>query len=472
MNTTPFTSQNPSLDSLLPVAPPSAASVTTSSTPTQNVRFNQSAPPPLNTDQETALTAAIDWLNDPNAGPFFILQGFAGTGKTFTVKHLVDRVKGRFVFSAPTNKATKVLRESFSGTGYKPDCRTIYSLLGLRLEANGEIKELTAAKRGPEEEPLDLSTFKAVIVDEASMLPLMLLRDHITKAANETGARFLFMGDPAQLPPVKEPRSPVWGLTAHGIPTQVLTKVMRHDNQILKLVTTIREKVDLPLPSIRLAADNDGQEGVWYSQKIAWLQRIRELAATGAFHTGEAKCVAWRNVTVDQLNALVRSTYFPGAKHPWVDGDRVIFTAPAKDLEDKPMASTDDEGRVTRVVESYHPFYEDIQTYDVTIELDTGALVVARVIHPKGAADLNRRLEELSAMAKANGRFWKEFWAMKDAFHALRHAYAITSHRSQGSTYETCFVDAGDILLNQNRQEAFRCLYVACSRPKKQLWLS
>ena len=84
-----------------------------------------------------------------------------------------------------------MLRESFSGTGYKPDCRTIYSLLGLRLEANGEIKELTAKQHQPGEEPLDLSQFKCVIVDEASMLPLMLLRDHITKAANESGARFL-----------------------------------------------------------------------------------------------------------------------------------------------------------------------------------------------------------------------------------------------------------------------------------------
>lgn len=435
-------------------------------------KLNAVTPPPLNEDQEAALNEAIAWLNDPEGPPFFILKGYAGTGKTFTVKSLVDRVRGRFVFCAPTNKATKVLRESFQGTGYKPDCRTIYSLLGLRLEASGEIKELTAAKLGPDEKPLDLSTYKAVVIDEASMLPLMLLRDHITKAANLTGAKFLFMGDPAQLPPVKEVRSPVWGLSDHGIPTAELTKVMRHDNQILKLVTTIREKVDLPLPRISLAADNDGEEGVWFEQKALWLNRIRDLATTGAFHEGRAKAVAWRNITVDQLNALVRKTYFPGAVHPWTEGDRVIFTSPARDLEEEPMASTDDEGRVTRVVESHHPFYDQFQTYDVDIELDTGALVTARVLHPGSLRDFEKELAEKSAMAKVNGRLWKEFWAMKDAFHSLRHAYAITSHRSQGSTYETCFVDAGDILLNQNRQEAFRCLYVACSRPKKQLFLS
>lgn len=437
-------------------------------------KLNATAPPPLTPEQEAALKEAIAWLNDTSSDrqPFFILKGYAGTGKTFTVKSLVDRVKGRFVFCAPTNKATKVLREAFSGTGYKPDCRTIYSLLGLRLEANGEVKELKAAERSPDEEPLDLSLFKAVIIDEASMLPLMLLRDHITKAANETGARFLFMGDPAQLPPVKEVRSPVWGLTKLGIPTQELTRVMRHDNQILKLVTEIREKVDLTSPLISFTSDNDNAEGVWHQNKVDWLRRIAQLASTGAFHEGTAKAIAWRNVTVDQLNVLVRSSYFPQAKHPWVDGDRVIFTSPARNLDDEPMASTDDEGRVTRVTESTHPFYSDLRTYDLDIELDTGKLVTARVLHPASFKEFDRQLQDRAAAAKANGRLWKDFWAMKEAFHSLRYAYAITAHRSQGSTYETCFVDAGDILLNHNRQEAFRCLYVACSRPKKQLWVS
>ena len=64
------------------------------------------------------------------------------------------------------------------------------------------------------------------------------------------------------------------------------------------------------------------------------------------------------------------------------------------------------------------------------------------------------------------------FWEFKEAFHKLRHAYAITAHRSQGSTYDTAFVDWRDILLNRNRGEAFRCLYVACTRPKRRLFLN
>jgi ATP-dependent exoDNAse (exonuclease V) alpha subunit len=67
---------------------------------------------------------------------------------------------------------------------------------------------------------------------------------------------------------------------------------------------------------------------------------------------------------------------------------------------------------------------------------------------------------------------WKKFWAFKESFHSARHAYAITAHRAQGSTYQIAFVDYRDILLNRNRQEAARCLYVATSRPKKELYLA
>jgi exodeoxyribonuclease-5 len=81
------------------------------------------------------------------------------------------------------------------------------------------------------------------------------------------------------------------------------------------------------------------------------------------------------------------------------------------------------------------------------------------------------KVEELAQAARADHRKWGAFWAFKEAFHKVRHSYAITAHRAQGSTYEAVFVDWRDILTNRNRGEAFRCLYVACTRPKKELYL-
>ena len=114
----------------------------------------------LNPEQAQAVSAMEAFLRSDDS--FFVLKGTAGTGKTFCIKELIPRIRGRLVFTAPTNKATKVLRDSIASEDYKPDCRTIYSLLGLRLEANGEVKELTSP-----EDPFDLTKFLAVVLDEA-----------------------------------------------------------------------------------------------------------------------------------------------------------------------------------------------------------------------------------------------------------------------------------------------------------------
>jgi exodeoxyribonuclease-5 len=425
----------------------------------------------LNNEQQAALASINSWL-DTSSEPFFILSGSAGTGKTFCIRELVEVTRGRFIFTAPTNKATKVLRESVTREDYKPECRTIFSLLGLRLEANDKVKELKAP-----EDPIDLSQYKAVIVDEGSMVSKVLF-EHIKQTAEQFRIKFLFLGDPAQLPPVGELRSPIWDIT---LGSKLLT-VMRHDNQILELATRLRAQVDRFAPTIKLEAANAEGEGIWKLAPAAFTGKIVDFAKNGNFSKpAVAKVIAWRNVEVDRFNKLIRDTIFPNPQQPWLVGDRVLFTSPARDLDDEPVASTDDEGEVTRVDEEYHGVHGEFKIYRIAITLDDNRPVIARVLHPDSLRDYTARVEQLSEYARveqlseyarANSRKWKDFWEFKDSFHQLRHAYAITAHRAQGSTYKTAFVYWQDILLNRNRQEAYRCLYVACTRPSKQLILS
>lgn len=415
----------------------------------------------LNPEQAAALDAIQTFLTSDEQ--FFVLSGYAGTGKTFCIRELVNRTKGRFVFTAPTNKATKVLRESVTTKEYKPECRTIYSLLGLRLEASGEVKELSAP-----EDPIDLSSYKAVIVDEGSMVNENL-RKFIHEAADAYGVKFIFMGDPAQLPPVGELRSPIWRIKTGAS----LTQVMRHDNQILELATRLRQVVDHPAPSCKLLDNHTDQEGVWKLTEPEFDRQILIAAGNGEFSKpNRAKAIAWRNVTVDRLNKLIRDKIFDRPSDLWLIGDRVTFTSPAKDLDDETIATTDDEGIIERVEVEYHAIYGEFKTFRISITLDDNKPVIARVLHPDSQLAYARKIEELSAAARENKRLWRKFWDFKDAFHALRHAYATTAHRAQGSTYDCAFVDWRDVLLNRNRQEAYRCLYVACTRPKRALILN
>jgi exodeoxyribonuclease-5 len=416
----------------------------------------------LNEEQTAALTAIKLWLSPDNTEQFMVLKGSAGTGKTFCIRQLAESYRGRLAFTAPTNKATKVLRESVTTKDYKPECRTIYSMLGLRLEANGEVRELT----GPSvEDPIDLTAYKCIVVDEGSMVNENL-RLHINNAADTFGIKFLFLGDRKQLPPVGERESPIWRIKN----VVELTKVMRHDNQILTLATRLGSMVDHPAPRPALTNDFNEDGGVRATSPAEFATMITTAADEGEFSDGSsAKVIAWRNVTVDRYNRLIRSRIFPDATQPWLVGDRVLFTAPGKDLDDRPMVSTDDEGLATRVEASWHPMYGEFKTWRINITLDDNRTAVAHVLHEDSFRSHAERVSQLSAEARANGRKWKDFWAFKEAFHSIRYAYAITSHRSQGSTFLKTFVDYRDILVNQTRHEAMRCLYVAASRPK--VWL-
>lgn len=418
----------------------------------------------LNSEQRVAVEAIFGFLEDPSK-LFFLLEGYAGTGKTFSLQAVLERMKSRMIFTAPTNKATKVLRETLASDNYKPECRTIYSLLGLRIEANGEVKELAIP-----DDPVDLSAYKCVVVDEGSMINSSLMKA-IREAAQIYKVKFLFMGDPAQLPPVGEPRSGIWSIKDKAC----LTNVERHDNQILGFVTSIRQVVDNPLPKIKIKSDYDPElgEGVLVLPGQDFESRIVDHALRGRFSVANtAKAISWRNVNVDKLNKLIRSHIFSNPVDPWLPDDRVIVMEPAKDHDDQIVATTDEEGRVVRAVADYHPKHGEFKIWHVSMATDEGKTIGLNVLHQDALGLYNRRVEELLSQAKSNGRYWKDFWAFKEAFHKLRHGYAITAHRSQGSTYEEVFVDWRDILINRNKAEAYRCLYVACSRPKKQLFLN
>lgn len=419
----------------------------------------------LNDEQSAAVEAMLAFLASPDES-FFLLEGPAGTGKTFCIQDLLNHDIGRTVFTAPTNKAVRVLRETLESSDCKPETKTIYSLLGLRLEPNGEVREL----KGPERnEAVDLSEYSVVIGDEASMMASILL-PYIKDAARNYRLKFIFMGDPYQLPPVGEDSSPIWKLAQRKAS---LTRVMRYDNQILKLATSVRNEIMSLAPQFKRRSDNSGGEGVWDLGSTEFMQRVLEAAANGEFsQPADSKAIAWRNVTVNELNRLIRFRIFneAAAKH-WLPEDRLAVREPAKDLEGNLVAFTDDEGVVRAAVEDWHPYYPEFKVWRLSVTLDDGRLVVLNCLHPDSAQDFKSRLDGLAVRARTDRKLWREFWALRESFHQAAHGYAITAHRSQGSTYNSVYVQWSDILRNTNRAEAFRCLYVACTRPKKRLFL-
>jgi exodeoxyribonuclease-5 len=292
------------------------------------------------------------------------------------------------------------------------------------------------------------------------------LMEAIHDAFVDWSVPFIFMGDPAQLPPVGEISSPVWKIE-NGY---TLTKVLRYGNSMLDLATAIRNVVDNPFPSIKIETNPP----VHRVTKPVWLGQIEENL--DLFKSDEAKIISWRNVKVDEYNSYIRNLIFGRAEAKaakWLPTDKIVATSRVNDLDGNVLLQTDETAEVISVVEGRHPMYNEFEIFNILALDERDRKITLRVLTDVGAFQLSNKLNELSMEAKGGKRYkWREFWELKEAFAEIRHSYAITSHRSQGSSYRKVFVDLEDLMLNRNKAEAFRSLYVSCTRQREELWIT
>ena len=212
--------------------------------------------------------------------PEVVLAGVAGAGKTT----LVRRLEGALLQCAPTNKAarrlqsvtgrpTTTIHALIYGAGVeqwvKPDgevCRGWEDDDGVRHDAPGcpgcECSSRLAF--GP---PKELDEARLLVVDEASMVGKRTADDIRTAAE---GRQILWVGDPAQLPPVGD----VPGVDLQN-PDVLLTKVWRTDGGILQLATAIRMAetwedlviaLDASYPDVVIARGGPTAMAEWRSQ--------------------------------------------------------------------------------------------------------------------------------------------------------------------------------------------------------------
>lgn len=473
----------------------------------------------LTDDQKRAAEALREFVRSDDRE--FLLSGYAGTGKTTVLQHWLrgERVEVvcpvcdnpqfvspsgttcknghgglepyfrkplRVAFAAPTNKATRVLWEMAGAHGLSVECSTIHKLLKLKVMSDAEKRY--AAKRvsmdGFADRPM--SRFDVVVVDEASMVgnkPQGAEREHrglydmAVEEAAETGAKLIWVGDPAQLPPVQDSDSPAFQVPRRAELTRVVRQAL--DNPILALATWIRSAMygeDSGETPALVMSDGTGAAKV---QRDEWMERIFAAYDEDPFHPTKTKVLAARNKVVDDINQRVRAHLVgpDAAAEPYLAGERLVATEPVALWERGRIAgvamATDEEAVIVSAERARHPKYFQYLSWELELEVGGGMHFKTYVVDPADRVRWQHDVEAIGKRESETGlrRYYLK-WELNDAFGHLRHHYAMTVHRSQGSTYETVFVDAEDISSWPGpASEMARLMYTAVTRPRKGLWL-
>lgn len=457
----------------------------------------------LTPSQTAALKAICTWLKDRDGSPTAVLTGYAGTGKTtlmrLVVEHAYDDLGRRIAVTAPTHKALNILREKI---GASVTFSTIQSLLGMKLDERDDGGLDGRFGVGAE----NIRDFNFVVCDECSMLNRDLLAFLGRVMRGRTDLRVLFVGDPAQLPPVVEGEDGPVGLSPvfETVQTQFhLTEIVRQaaDNPIIRIAGVAREAQSTfgrcNLVAIDTAAANsDGRAGMMQHS----LTDIADACAAEIEAGIDARIVAFTNKRVIAYNEEIHARLFPDHKRTKIGRDydagtndkaglsfarfepteRLIVQeqSSAFALEDdgsinfgiKVSLTTNEELVAERFVDCKpHPKVPDIPAQTYVVSRASGEDVA--IIVPSDPIVFDAHLGELFSKARAtkDKSYSREAWAKKKAFASIRHAYAITSHKAQGSTFHTVFVDWPDMMRIRDHGTFNRALYVAITRASTHL---
>ncbi|WP_028567154.1 ATP-dependent DNA helicase [Salisaeta longa] len=386
------------------------------------------------------------------------LRGYAGTGKTYLAARLVERLMAEdcpVYVCAPTHKAVQVLREQMTHT--EAPAQTVHSFLGLRLAPDGS-GGYALEPDDREREP----TAGVVIVDEASMIGRAEW-SFIEKTP--IFVQWLFVGDPAQLPPVNEDDS-----MALQAPGPTLTEVHRQakDNPILQLATQIRAGDGGPFRSAF-----DGDAGVAITdRRTGFLDSILRAFQHEDGAATDTRVLAYRNKTVRRYNREIRMARY-GDDAPRFAKDEWIVARESWYHEQVPILTNSEELRVISATPDTVAI-DDMSEWAIwKLKVHAPGDTQTRTAHVLHEKEHERFQEELDRRRKAaveEPSKWSAYYDLRERFARVDYAYASTVHKAQGSTYDTVFVDHRDLRACRGEEErALR--YVAVTRPRRRLAL-
>lgn len=463
-------------------------------------------------DQLKAYNELMKFIDSPFDSKDYkrALIGAAGTGKTFLVRALLLNSTLSYSLiglSAPTHKACRVLGESIHISGIKVN--TIQSDLGLRL--NFDID-----KFDPNNPPFDpkgkikIGNYKLYIVDEASMINSRLCM-FLEKTCVSNKCKLVYIGDDSQLSPVGEKYSSAFrNIKSYSLkqivrqgednPVSYLLELLRYDithktYKFLNYIQRFKEQFNADYTKGYQVCDTNT-----FNQTVYNNFNDKELTRNVDY----VKVISYTNLNVSYWNKFIRNSIIADSdKSILTKNDLIISYVTLVNQFNDCIIKNSEEYVLKDVVNYTHPKY-NLKGFMVRfIAIHGGAVTTPLfIVDHKDNFTIQMYVkisrELIQAAKNANVRVraqrWRDYFSFKESCllltniinpttrkiefgRDLDYGFSLTAHKSQGSTFDTSFVDVNDIVYDKygnpytDAEEINRRLYVAASRCRNKLYL-
>ena len=470
----------------------------------------------LTVSQEKVLKQMLGFVFN-STDRVFILKGYAGTGKTTLMRFLIKELSGqdrRFVLLAPTGRAAKVLSNIT-----RRETQTIHGMIYSFANLNKDLSD-------KEEDELNVDStgqlyinFEPVKLDEKNVRPTVYIVDEssmvtdveeklITQAKFGSGklltelleydrrpdSKYIFVGDPCQLPPIRERLSPALlpeyferHFDMHP-QEAALTEIMRQkgDNDLIrvshlirKLCTTapddesaypftawarfplrgncnvhLHDNLDRMVESYLDNVQSNGyNDAIFISPSN---KKCRELSVEIRRKLGFG-CDA---VQKGDLLMVIQNNYPTGL----MNGDMVEV----EEVGDRDMYYA---GLVFRQVVVRELFTNETKSALLLMQTVTSDMLNLDAMQQTSLfVDFIKRMRRKGIVQNKDKELFRQAMLSDPFLNALRcvYGYAVTCHKAQGGEWNNVYVDFG-MMACKPTKEKYQWVYTAVTRAKETL---
>lgn len=440
--------------------------------------------PFLPNEEQIALIQALSlFLDQRGPGDVFILNGYAGTGKTSVMGALVKSLKElkiKSVIMAPTGRAAKVAANFSDG-----EASTIHKRI---FRGNSTDPTNTAFFLAPNP---DKNTI--FIVDEASLIThgasinTSLLIQLVKYVYSGEGCNMILVGDSAQLPPVgqkssyamKPERLKDLGLSPALFTLQQPAR-QELESGILYNATVTRKFLLDEIPIEKFYIKKTGFEDV---RLINPDEMVDELSSSWATVGKDETIVITRsNYRANMINATIRR-FLLDAESPLVKGERLVISKNdyfwSKKNNLKGFLANGEIAQVIHCgtkVKKYGRWFAETELQIPGSESTFTAEIMLRSLVAEGPQIPRDEMERFynRVLAATEGELsFKIKAAMEDPYYnalQVKYGYCVTCHKAQGGQWKHVYVDLGGLPPDFSESEFFRWLYTAMTRATERIY--